>query len=168
MCQGGTQVCRVVANPPDWFSLRDWRRVTGMIRHTLVTVASAAGLALSAVAPALAAQPYPVNFKTFSLAAADATRSGTVLSGGSLTLDSSGLGSFAYTDPYANYNGDGVAGSGEYVSGTWTSGVTTLTFPFSQLVASWNVQTPAGTWVQVEVKPRLDDGHWAKWYILGR
>ena len=50
---------------------------------------------LSASAPALAAQPYPVNFKTFSLAAADSVRDGTVLSGGALTLASTGLASFA-------------------------------------------------------------------------
>ena len=140
-----------------------------MIRQMLVTVAAAAGLALAAAAPALAAQPYPVNFKTFALGAADATRSGTVLSGGSLTLASSGLsGPYTYADPFANYTSDGVDGSGAYSYGTWTSGVYKLSFPFNELVSSWNAGTPAGTWIQVEVKPQLDDGHWAKWYILGR
>ena len=28
--------------------------------------------------------------------------------------------------------------------------------------------TPNGTWIQVEMQPRMLDGHWAKWYILGR
>ena len=83
-------------------------------------------------------------------------------------LGSSGLGSLTYADPFANYSGDGVDGSGDYVSGTWTSGVTHLSFGFNELVSSWNANTPAGTWVQVEVQPQLDDGHWAKWYILGR
>ena len=123
---------------------------------------------LSASAPALAAQPYPVNFKTFSLAAADSVRDGTVLSGGALTLASTGLASFAYTDPYANYASDGVDGSGSYQSGTWTSGAYRLAFPFNELVSSWNATTPAGTWIQIEVKPQLDSGRWAKWYILGR
>jgi hypothetical protein len=140
-----------------------------MIRHVLVTVAAAAGLALAAAAPALAAQPFPVNFKNFSLGAADSSRSGTVLSGGSLALASKGLsGPYPYTDPFANYYSDGVNGSGNYSYGTWTSGVSTLSFPFNELVSSWNARTPAGTWIQVEVKPRLEDGHWAKWYILGR
>jgi hypothetical protein len=66
-----------------------------------------------------------------------------------------------------NYSGDGVDASGQYLSGTWTSGVTNL-FPFNELVSSWNATTPSGTWIQVEVQPQLDDGHWAKWYILGR
>lgn len=140
-----------------------------MIRHALIALTAAACLALAATAPALAAQPYPVNFKNFPLGAADATRSGTVLSGGSLTLAPSGLsGPYSYVDPFADYYGDGANGSGDYSYGTWTSGVTTLKFPFNELVASWNAQTPAGTWVQVEVKPQIDDGHWAKWYILGR
>src|SRR5919199_3720298 len=139
-----------------------------MIRHLLLPFAAAAVLALAAAAPALAAQPFPLNFKTFPLSAADATRSGTVLSGGSLVLASSGLSSTSYTDLYANYNADGVDGSGAYVYGTWTSGVTTLSFPFNELVSSWNAKTPVGTFVQVEVQPQMDDGHWAKWYILGQ
>jgi hypothetical protein len=140
-----------------------------MIRHVLVTVAAAAALGLTAAAPALAAQPYPINFENFSFGAADSTRSGTVLSDGSLVLASSGLsGPVDYLDPFAGYFGDGADGSGAYESGTWTSGVTDLSFPFNELVASWNANTPAGTWVQVEMRPQLEDGHWAKWYILGR
>ncbi len=139
-----------------------------MIRKMLVTVVAAAALALVGTAPALASQPYPLNYKTFAFNAADSARDGTVLSGGSLTLASSGLGSFVYTDPFANYSGDGVDGSGSYDSGTWTSGVTNLSFPFNELVSSWNAHTPDGTWIQVEVQPQIDDGHWAKWYILGR
>jgi peptidase C39-like protein len=140
-----------------------------MIRHALVTVAAASAFALSAAAPALAAQSYPINFKNLALGASDSTRSGTVLSGGSLVLAPTGLsGPFDYVDPFANYSGDGADGSGAYDYGTWTSGVTTPTFTFNELVASWNASTPAGTWVQVEMRPRLEDGHWAKWYILGR
>jgi hypothetical protein len=139
-----------------------------MIRHALVTVAAAAALALTAAAPALAAQPYPLNFKTFALNASDSARSGTVLSGGALTLASTGLSPYSYVDPFANYAGDGADGSGRYLYGTWTSGPTSLSFPFNELVSSWNASTPDGTWIQVEVQPQIDDGHWAKWYILGR
>jgi hypothetical protein len=139
-----------------------------MINRALVTVVAAAALALIGTAPALAAQPYPLNFKTFSLNASDSSRSGTVFSGGSLQLDSSGLGTTPYTDAFAYYFGDFANGSGNYDYGTWTSGVTPLTFGFNQLVSSWNAITPPGTWVQVEVQPQLDDGHWAKWYILGQ
>jgi hypothetical protein len=139
-----------------------------MIRHALLTVLAAAGLALAASAPAFAAQPYPLNFKTFDLGASGSP-SGTAFSGGSLRLGTSGLGLLAnYVDAFKNYSNDGVDGSGDYVSGTWTSDVTQLSFPFNELVASWNATTPAGTWIQVEVQPQMDDGHWAKSYILGQ
>jgi hypothetical protein len=137
-----------------------------MIRHAFVTVAAAWGLLLASAAPALAAQPYPVNFHTFDLGSG--TASGVTYSGGALKLASRNLGSQAYTDPYANFAGDGVDGSGTYQYGTWTSPILPLSFPFDELVSSWNAKTPAGTWIQSEVQPQLDDGHWAKWYVLGR
>src|SRR5436309_4574827 len=137
-----------------------------MIRYTLASVVAAAAFALIGAAPSMAAQPYPLNYKTFALGSPDSA-SGTVYSGGALSLASSGLGSFTYTDPFANYSNDGVDGSGPYQSGTWTSPVTRI-FPFNELVSSWNADTPAGTWIQVEVQPQIDDLHWAKWYILGR
>jgi hypothetical protein len=139
-----------------------------MARRLLITVA-AATFALAGAAPALATQPFNLNFQNFPLNASGTTRDGTVLyHGTSLRLASSGLSSTYYTDLHANYAGDGVNGSGPYEYGTWTSGLTTLAFPFDELVSSWDAQTPAGTWIQVEMKPTLDDGHVAKWYILGQ
>ena len=139
-----------------------------MIRYALVLVAAAATFGVAAAAPAPAAQPYPVNFHTFSLADAAAS-SGTVFANGALRLATGTLPTTSYTDPYANYNNDGVDGSADYAYGTWTSGTYSTGFPFNELVSSWNAQTPPGTWIQVEVKPQLDDGHWAaKWYVLGR
>ena len=129
-------------------------------------VVLAAGIAALAAAPhAFAAQPYPLNFKTFDLSGG--TRAGLTYSGGALRLGTP-IDTFNYTDPFANYSGDGANGSGEYAYGTWTSAPTLLDFQFNELVASWNAQTPPGTWIQVEVSPQMDDGHWAKWYILGR
>jgi len=138
-----------------------------MIKRALLTVVAAAGLALAASAPALAAQPYPINFKNFPLGSY-ASVSGTTVSGGAVTLAPTGLGSFTYTDPFADYSGDGADGSGPYQSGTWTGPDTNLSFGFNELVASWNATTPNGTWIQVEMQPKMLDGHWAKWYILGR
>jgi Peptidase_C39 like family len=138
-----------------------------VVTRVLVIAAAAVGLAFMSATPALAAQPYPLNYKTFSLGATDSALSGTTFGHGALTLTSRGLSTFAYTDPFANFNGDGVYGSGSYQYGTWTSAPTGL-FPFNELVSSWNAKTPAGTWIQVEVQPQIDDGHWAKWYILGR
>jgi hypothetical protein len=68
----------------------------------------------------------------------------------------------------ANYSNDGANGSGAYQSGTWTSPDYGTSFGFNELIASWNATTPNGTWIQVEVQPKMLDGHWAKSYILGR
>ena len=138
-----------------------------MIKRALLTVVAAAGLALAASAPAFAAQPYPINFKNFPLGSYESL-SGTTVSGGTVTLASSGLASFTYSDPFADYSGDRADGSGVYQSGTWTSPDTALSFGFNELVASWNATTPDGTWIQVEMQPQMLDGHWAKSYILGR
>jgi hypothetical protein len=139
-----------------------------MTRRLLVTVAAAA-FALAGAAPALASQPYHLNFKNFALNASDSTRDGTVLyNGTSLRLASGDLRSTNYTDRFKNYAGDGVDGSGPYEYGTWTSGPIPLSFPWNELVSSWNAQTPEGTWIQVEMEPTLANGHVAKWYILGQ
>jgi len=140
-------------------------RIERMIKRGLITVIAAAAFGLVGTAPAMAAQPYPLNFKTFALSSSSST--GTILSNGSLTLGGTLSGPYAYADPFTNYSGDGVDGTGAYEYGTWTSDVTNL-FPFNELVSSWNAKTPAGTWIQVEVQPNIDGKGWAKWYILGR
>jgi hypothetical protein len=137
-------------------------------RFGVLAVAAGFASALLFAAPAVAAQPFPLNYKTFDLSGG--TASGVTYSGGSLKLANSGLGSFQYSDPFSAVSvlGQPVDGSGTYDSGTWTSDWTPLSFPFTELVSSWNSKTPPGTWIQSEVQPRLDDGHVAKWYILGR
>ena len=140
-----------------------------MFRHGLVTAAVAAGFFLSLVGQALAAQPYPLNFTTVDFNSG--TTYGLVNSNGTLTLGSGPLQSFSYTDPFAAVPvlGATVDGSGSYSYGTWTSPVYNLSFPFNELVSSWNAKTSPGTWIQSEVLPQLDNGQWAsKWYILGR
>jgi Peptidase_C39 like family len=132
----------------------------------VLAVAAAWGLLLASAATALGAQPYPLNFHTFDLSAG--TPGGVVYSKGALTLSGKGLASQQYTDPYANFAGDGVDGSATYQYGTWTSPILPLSFAFDELVSSWNAKTPEGTWIQSEVEPQLDDGHWGKWYVLGR
>ena len=130
-----------------------------MTRHALVTVAATLVLFAVSAAPALAAKTFPVDFRTLALGAG--TTAGVSSTSGSLRLTSSDLALFPFTDLYRNANDDGVDGSGAYDSGTWTSPVQQPSFPFNELVASWNTKTPPGTWVQVEMQPRLDDGHWA-------
>lgn len=133
--------------------------------RTLIAL-TAAAVVLAGASSASAAQPYPIDFQTYDLAGG--TVSGLVYAKGALTLASKGLSSAPYVDPYANINGDGVDGSGTYQYGTWTSPVHATSFEFNELVSSWNAATPVGTWVQSEVQPQLSDGHWGKWYVLGR
>jgi hypothetical protein len=140
-----------------------------MLRRVIVLLGLAAGLLLASASPASAVQPYPLNFQTVDFNSG--TLDGLVLNDdGELQLADNGLDQISYTDPFSSLAvlGHSVDGSGDYVSGTWTSQVYPMSFPFNELVSSWNSKTPPGTWIQSEVKPQLNNGHWAKWYILGR
>ena len=70
-----------------------------MLRRATLILGVAAGLLLFSAAPASAVQPYPINFRTvdFSTGQLD----GLVNNGGTLTLASSGLHPYDYTDPYS-------------------------------------------------------------------
>ena len=142
------------------------------MKKFVVAVLAAGGLALVGGSPALAAQPYPLNYHTFDLSGG--TASGLTYADAGLSISSTPAGELSYADPYAGFDPiqqKVVDGSGVYDHGTWTSPVYSLSFPFDELVSSWDAQTPVGTWVQSEVRPLISDGkggHWAKWYILGR
>src|SRR5688500_5345661 len=49
----------------------------------------------------------------------------------------------------------GAADGWEYA--TWTSPVRRIGFGASELVASWNAATPAGTWIQVDLEGTYTD-----------
>ncbi|MFJ5778019.1 peptidase C39 family protein [Streptomyces sp. NPDC093094] len=66
-----------------------------------------------------------------------------------------------YTDPHT-----GTTSAWEYA--TWTSPVHRLTVPATEVIASWNADTPAGTWIQVELKGTYSDGTDTPWYVMGR
>jgi len=52
--------------------------------------------------------------------------------------------------------------------GEWTSPFFSTAFGFTELVSSWNADTPAGTWIQVEMRATTDKGALTKWYVMGR
>jgi Peptidase_C39 like family len=56
---------------------------------------------------------------------------------------------------------------GGVTAGTWTSPVYTTGFGFTELVASWNAQTPAGTYIRVLMSAVRRDGTQTKWYTMG-
>ncbi|MFB9234988.1 C39 family peptidase [Plantactinospora siamensis] len=66
-----------------------------------------------------------------------------------------------YTDPHT-----GATRSWEYA--TWTSPVRRIGFAATELVASWNAETPAGTWIQVEMQGTYNSGQQTPWYVMGR
>src|SRR5690242_20051185 len=100
-------------------SLHGTRVLGSASMRVRVAIAVASVFACVAAAPAMAAQPYPLNFKTFDLSGG--TKSGLAYSNGALTLANKGLGSFDYADPFSAVTvlGQQVDGSGTYASGTW-------------------------------------------------
>src|SRR5437763_228151 len=116
------------------------------MRKFLVAFLLAGCLVLAGGSPALAKQPYPLNYHSFDLSGG--TTNGVAHAGGGLSISSSPAGTFTYTDPYAGFDPiqqTVVDGSGVYDYGTWTSPTYTLSFPLDELVSSWDAQTPVGT-----------------------
>ena len=66
-----------------------------------------------------------------------------------------------YKDPHT-----GTTAAWEY--GTWTSPVHRLAVPATEAVVSWNARTPAGTWIQSEIKGTYTDGTSTPWYVMAR
>ena len=66
-----------------------------------------------------------------------------------------------YTDPHTGE-------TREWEIATWTSPLTELSFGASELIASWNADTPSGSWLQIEMQGRYDDGTETPWYVMGR
>ncbi|WP_299542351.1 peptidase C39 family protein [uncultured Streptomyces sp.] len=65
-----------------------------------------------------------------------------------------------YTDPHT-----GTTATWEYA--TWTSPVHRSSVPATEVIASWNAATPAGTWIRIELRGRYSDGTDTPWYTMG-
>ncbi|MZD10329.1 peptidase C39 family protein [Streptomyces sp. SID5785] len=70
-------------------------------------------------------------------------------------------GTRSYTDPHLKKTADW-----EYA--TWTSPLHRLSVPATEVIASWNARTPAGTWIEVELQGTYSDGGETPWYVMGR
>ncbi len=71
------------------------------------------------------------------------------------------LGTLEYTDPHTR-----TTTRWEYA--TWLSPVRTLPAPATEIVVSWNARTPAGTWIQIELRAAYTDRTRSPWYVMGR
>jgi hypothetical protein len=71
------------------------------------------------------------------------------------------VGTIQYTDP-------DLGTTKPYEYATWTSPSYRQGFGATQLVASWNADTPAGTWLQVEMRGQTGTGARTGWYVMGR
>jgi hypothetical protein len=92
--------------------------------------------------------------------------SGVLLSGGALQVDPTTATSG--TDPYAvgGYNGGNYYNGGNFFVGEATSPEIATSFPFSEAIASWNAETPAGSWIETQIRAYIG-GRPTKWYSLG-
>jgi hypothetical protein len=111
-------------------------------------------------APTPTLVPQPANVPAVSFTRADLSRgSSSGVSGtGPLVLAQSGLLTGSYDDPYGQ---SGIA----FRSGSWTSDWIPVAFAFDEVVASWNVETPATTWIKVEMQAR-GAGRETKYYTM--
>ncbi|GAA2712239.1 MULTISPECIES: C39 family peptidase [Streptomyces] len=138
-------------------------------RTVLAALAVAAAAApLSAAASAVAATADPAgcvdhrSWTTFPQWAGG-KGAGTRVLGGErpgLVLERP-LGTLEYADPHT-----GTSARWEYAS--WSSPVHVPAAPATEIVVSWNARTPAGTWLQVELRAAYPDGTHSPWYVMGR
>ncbi len=93
------------------------------------------------------------------------TLSGVHLNGGALEFDNATATNG--TDPYAAgaYNGGNYYNGGSFRVGEATS-PEIATFNFTEAIASWNANTPAGSWIEVQFRAQYG-ADWSKWYVLG-
>lgn len=59
-------------------------------------------------------------------------------------------------------------GGRTFERGRWTAPWVESTFGLTQLIASWNATTPAGSWIEVEVRGRTAEAEQTSWDVLGR
>ncbi|MFC6065543.1 peptidase C39 family protein [Streptomyces ochraceiscleroticus] len=71
------------------------------------------------------------------------------------------IGTIDYRDPHTK-----KTSTWEYA--TWTSPVHKPKVPATEIIASWNAHTPAGTWIAIELRGMYSDKTRTPWYVMGR
>src|SRR5438094_10139108 len=67
---------------------------------------------------------------------------------------------------FAQPPGDCIVLSGG-TTGSWTSSWQTTRLSFSQLIPSWTADTPAGSWIEIEIQARTAAGRETRWWRMG-
>src|SRR5688500_5231869 len=94
-------------------------------------------------------------------------RSGVVLNAtGALQLDPEQAG--AGTDRYGpgKYKAGNFYNGGRFIVGEATGPAITSSFPCAEAIPSWNADTPAGTWIEIQLRARTGT-RWTRWYNMG-
>jgi hypothetical protein len=127
-----------------------------------VAVAPLGAAASTRAAPAAALSQVDQHRWTTTGDFARGGHEGTVPAPGGRLAMAKPAGRTTYTDPF----GDGTASTWDYAR--WTSPSHRLRFGATELVSSWNADTPHGTWLQVEMRGHVTGGKATKWYVMGR
>ncbi|RNL70373.1 peptidase C39 family protein [Streptomyces sp. I6] len=143
-------------------------------RRTVLTAALAAAAGASppssaapaAAAPPSAARPRPLVDNRFWNSGADwrgGEGAGTLIASGDrpALVIGTPAGRTRYTDPHTGRTADW-----EYAR--WTSPEHRPRVAATEVIASWNARTPAGTWLQIELSGTYDDGGTTPWFVMGR
>ncbi|WP_018350634.1 C39 family peptidase [Longispora albida] len=86
---------------------------------------------------------------------------GTGYTRGAVVL-ASPAGAVSYTDPFVSH-----AAAQDFEYAHWTTEPVTVPFAFTDLIASWQVKTPEGTWVEIAVQVHGTAGA-SSWLTLAR
>ncbi|MEV6900813.1 peptidase C39 family protein [Amycolatopsis sp. NPDC051372] len=136
-------------------------RMRSLITLLSIAMVTAGATQVADAAPAHPANDEAINYHEWSGGSFHAGH----LDG--LTLGRDGLritrpaGTVEHTEP-------GLGTTKTYEYGSWTSPLFRQGFDATQLIASWNAQTPAKTWLEVEAKGRTSAGVETTWYVMGR
>jgi hypothetical protein len=87
---------------------------------------------------------------------AGGTFESTAVDGGRLVL--TGIGHLTGLETTKKYNGN------RYYYGRFTAPSQAVTF--TEAIASWQANTPTGTWIEVELRAQMGD-MWSRWYSMG-
>lgn len=94
-------------------------------------------------------------------------RSGVLVAAdGALELNASTA--TAGTDPYGpgGFAGRNYYNGGSFLVGEAIGPAVPAGFSFTEAIASWNAETPAGSWIEVQIRAQFGT-RWSKWYSVG-